>query len=134
MTASALTVAAGTPNSICQNNATKEITVNAALTCTVSSREYKARIEPFSGNGLRMVAAMQPDTFFYRDRLDRPRIGLMAEDLAEIDPRLAEWTAEGKPNSIDFPAMMGVMVKAIQELRAEVESLKFGRSIMVANP
>jgi len=128
VTMNALTTAAGTPNSICQNNATKEITVNAALTCTVSSRDYKARIEPFNGDGLRMVAAMQPDTFFYRDRLDRPRIGLMAEDLAAIDPRLAEWTDEGKANSIDFPAMMGVMVKAIQQLQAEGNELKGRRT------
>ncbi len=123
VTINSLTAASGTPNSICQNSATKEITVNAALTCTVSSRDYKTGIKPFSLDGLRMVSAMEPDTFFYRDRLDRERIGLMAEDLAAIDPRLAEWS-EGKANSIDFPAMFGVMVKAIKELSDEVEALR----------
>ena len=123
VTMSSLTVAAGTPSSICQNAATKEITVNAALTCTVSSARFKDGIAQFNGSGLRMVAAMKPDTFFYKDRLDRNRIGLVAEDLASIDPRLAEWDQEGRPNSIDFPAIMAVMIKAIQEQQAQISVL-----------
>lgn len=123
VTIPSLTTAAGTPNSICQNDATKEITVNAALTCTVSSARFKDAIAPFKGNGLQLVAAMKPDTFYYKDRLDRARIGLMAEDLAAIDPRLSEWDQNGRPNSIDFPAIMAVMVKAIQEQQAQIRAL-----------
>ena len=81
-----------------------------------------------------MVAAMQPDTFYYKDRLDRPRIGLIAEDLARIDPRLSEWDEQGRPNSIDFPALFAVLIKATQEqqrelnmLRREIEGLRFTR-------
>lgn len=130
-TASALTAASGTPSSICQNTATKEVTVNAALTCTVSSERYKDDIRPFNGNGLKIVTAMKPDSFYYKDRLDRPRLGLVAEDLAAIDPRLSEWDESGRPNSIDFPAIMAVLVKAVQEqqgqiteMRSEIERLK----------
>lgn len=124
ITASALTVAAGTPSSICQNSATKEITVNAALTCTVSSARFKNTIEAFDGSGLVMVGAMQPDTFFYNDRADRRRLGLIADDLAKIDPRLSEWDEQGRPNSIDFSAMIAVLVKAVQEQQAQIERLQ----------
>lgn len=120
---SALTAAAGTPNSICQNNATKEIVVNAALTCTVSSRDYKDNIKEFSGVGLKIVSALKPTTFSYKDNLKRDRIGFIAEELAEVDIRLAEVTEEGKPNSIDFSAMMGVLTMAIQEQQVQIKEL-----------
>lgn len=123
MFAYALTAASGTPSSICMNAATKEITLNAALTCTVSSARFKDDIRPFGGDGLKMVMAMTPDTFLYKDRLDRRRLGLMAEDLAAIDPRLSEWDGDGRPNSIDFPAMMATFAKAIQQQQAQIEAL-----------
>lgn len=124
MYATALTAASGTPNSICQNGATGEVTVNAALTCTVSSERFKNHIESFSGSGLKLVSSIKPSAFFYNDRSDRARLGLIAENLAKVDPRLAEWDAQGRPNSIDFPAMMAVMVKAIQEQQARIEQLE----------
>lgn len=124
VTFSSLTTAAGTPSSICQNAATKEITVNAALTCTVSSRDYKAAIEAFNGRGLQLVMAMRPTTFYYTDNFERPRIGLIAEDLNAVDPRLSEHTAEGKPNSIDFPAVMASLVDAVQQQQAQINELR----------
>lgn len=119
---SGLGAATGTPNSLCLNGTT--VTVNAALTCTVSSRDQKDNIEPFSGDGLKMVAMMEPDKFVYRDNYNRNRLGFMADDLAKIDPRLAEWNADGKPSSIDFPAMMAVLTKALQEQQKEISDLK----------
>lgn len=114
---SGLGASTGTPSSLCMNGTT--VTVNAALTCTVSSRDYKTGIEPFKGSGLAMVAMMEPDKFFYRDNLSRERLGFMAEDMAKIDPRLAEWS-NGKPNSIDFAAIAAVQAKAIQEIDARL--------------
>lgn len=135
-----LTAAAGTPNSVCINAATKEITENAALTCTVSSARYKDEILPFTGSGLRIVSALRPETFYYLDRLDRPRLGLVAEEIAAVDPRLSEWDSDGRPNSIDFPALMAVLIKAAQEqqaqiadLRREIDSLKAERAFRTVN-
>lgn len=122
--ASGLTAAGGTPSSVCMNAATKEITVNAALTCTVSSARFKNTIAPLDVPALELVAKIEPDTFYYNDRPDRPRIGLVAENLAAVDPRLSEWDAQGRPNSIDFPAMFGLLTRAMQEQQAQINALK----------
>lgn len=124
VTMNSLTTAAGTPNSICQNNATKEITVNAALTCTVSSARFKSAIRTFNDDGTAIIMKLKPSTFFYKDRLDRSRIGLIAEDLDAVDSRLSEHDADGRPNSIDFPAIMAVLIKTAQEQQVKITSLQ----------
>ncbi len=123
ITMNTLTAAAGTPNTICQNNATKEITVNAAVTCTVSSARFKSDIRAWNADGTSIIMRMKPSTFFYKDRLERNRIGLIAEDLNAVDSRLSEHDADGKPNSIDFPAIMAVLIKTAQEQQAKIVSL-----------
>lgn len=115
---SGLGASTGTPSSLCMNGTT--VTVNAALTCTVSSERYKDDIYAFGGNALKMVTAIEPATFFYKDRLDRPRIGLIAEQLAGVDKRLAEWDGAGRANSIDFPALMALQIKALKEVDARL--------------
>lgn len=148
-----LTAAAGTPSSLCMNATTKEVTLNAALTCTVSSLRFKHDVQNLDIGGLDTVLKLRSTTFFYNDRPDRNRIGLIAEELADVDPRLSEWDEQGRPNSIDFPAIMGVLIKSVQEiaskndeqdeqddeqdaeialLRAEIEALK-GTPVMMCS-
>lgn len=122
--ASALTTAAGTPNSICQNDATKEITVNAALTCTVSSSRYKENIRHLDVDALRLVMALKPAAFAYKDRPARDRAGFIAEDVSAVDKRLAEFDDKGRPNSIDLPALVSLLTKAVQEQQAQIGELR----------
>ena len=116
-----LTAAAGTPNSICQNATTKEITVNAALTCTVSARDQKADINAFDLSALDMVMQLKPSTFFYKDNLDRERLGFIADELQAVDPRLGDAYKDGNARSIDIPALIALNTKAIQELYMKVD-------------
>jgi hypothetical protein len=119
-----LTAAAGTPNSICQNNATKEITVNAATSCVVSSLAYKHDFRPLEGSTLPAILAMRPGSFFYNDS-DRQRIGFASEYQAEVDPRLADgWDKDGHPRSLDQTATIAYLVRGMQELVEEIERLK----------
>jgi hypothetical protein len=125
LTANALTAASGTPNSICQNDATKEITVNAALTCTVSSREQKAKISSLSGSAMEIVKSMRPVSFRYNDRPDRVRWGFIAEDLAAQNHALGDgYDASGIARSIDQNAILAVTVKALQEAAKRIEYLE----------
>lgn len=119
-----ITTASGTPGSICYNTATNEVTRNSALTCTVSSARFKDSIERYDASALSIIDSITPATFTYKDHPERPRLGLIAEDLAAVDIRLAERGEDGSPNSIDFPAVMAVLIKAVQELKAEVATLK----------
>lgn len=112
-----LTTAAGTPSSICMNAATKEITVNAALTCTVSSRTQKNDEGYLKGDYLSTVMLLQPVQFAYKDQPNRSRWGFYAEDVATVNRKLGDgYDENGKPQSLDQNAILAVTVKAVQEL------------------
>jgi len=111
------TTAAGTPNSICQNATTGEITVNAALTCTVSDEEQKNGFKSLELDALKILSKITPAQFYYKDNLNRLRYGFGAQSLQEIDPRLADgYDSQGIARSIDIPALIALNTKGIQEL------------------
>lgn len=114
-----LTTAAGTPSSICQNATTKEITVNAALTCTVSARDQKTNIYSYTDSALDLINKLNPSTFSYRDDLGRERLGFIADEVQAVDPRLGDAFENGEARSIDLPALVSLNTKAIQELAQE---------------
>lgn len=121
-----LTAASGSPSSICRN--ANEITINAALTCTVSSLVFKHEFKPIEKSGLELVTAMRPGSFYYNDNNDRQRLGFASEYMADIDIRLADgFDSDGHPRSIDQNAILAASVKAIQELNNEVIELKSRR-------
>ncbi len=111
-----LTTAAGTPSSICQNATTKEITVNAALTCTVSARDQKSNIESLNFNALDKIMALKPSSFYYKDNLERERWGFIADEVQSVSPMLGDAYDNGNARSIDLPALIALNTKAIQEL------------------
>ena len=116
--AHSLTASAGTPSSICQNASTKEITVNAALTCTVSARDQKDNIKAFKESALAKVMRLTPSLFVYRDDYDRERLGFIADEVQAVDPLLGDAYKDGEARSIDLPALIALNTKAIQELYA----------------
>lgn len=118
-----LTAASGTPTSICRN--ANEITVNAALTCTVSSLDFKNDFMVINGEALPMVMAMQPGSFAYKDHPERQRFGFAAEYMAAVDRRFGDgWDKDDHPRSIDQNAILAVAVKALQELKADNDNLR----------
>jgi hypothetical protein len=118
---SGLTTAAGTPNSLCINAVTKEITENAATSCVVSDRDQKQQIQELSVSGLDALRKIQPVTFAYNDRPDRNRIGFIAQDLQAVDDRLGDaFDKNHIARSIDIPAIMSITVKAVKELDTKV--------------
>jgi hypothetical protein len=50
------------------------------------------------------------------------RIGLIAEDVADIIPEVIQYQ-DGKIHSIDYPELVALNIKAIQELNLKVEDL-----------
>lgn len=103
-----------------------------------STRRVKQNIqdEP-TASCLAMVAAMQPVRFDVKD--DDPAIaalggretgvtdrllGLIAEDVAEVDPSLAVYDEEALAEAPNDRALIALLVGAVKELQAEVEALK----------
>ena len=120
---SGLTASAGTPSSVCMNATTKEITVNAALTCTVSARDQKNNIETLSLDALNMVMKLNPVQFKYNDA-DRLRYGFIADEVQAVDPRLGDaYDKNGNARSIDLPALISINTKAIQDVQKEIDAL-----------
>lgn len=118
-----LTTAAGTPNTVCINATTKEVTENAALTCTVSSILFKHDVKPLVLDSISIIGRMNPVEFVYNDQPSRIRYGFIAEELDNIDYRLADgFDEDGRPRSIDQNAILAVIVRAVQEQQAEIDA------------
>lgn len=118
----ALTAASGTPSSICQNAGTGEVTVNAALTCTVSSRRFKNSIRDQDA-AWPILAALVPREFKMNDS-PAWRIGFIAEEVDQVDPRLIAYDAIGRPHSVRYEDVTSLLTKGMHELNARIQRLE----------
>lgn len=89
--------------------------------CTSSAR-FKLAIEPLT-SAREIVARLRPVRFRWRST-GAPAIGLIAEEVAEVDERLVTRDDEGEPRSVEYHRVTALLVKSVQELTAEVERLR----------
>jgi hypothetical protein len=97
------------------NSTTKEVTYDT------SSARYKDNIRD-SIYGLSHVMQMRSAQFEYKDS-GRSDVGLIAEELDLIVPELVGKNEDAQPESVYYDRMVSVLVKAIQEQQAQIESL-----------
>jgi hypothetical protein len=123
VTYSGLGSATGTPDSVCLN--TNTLKRNAALTCTVSSRDFKTGIESLATvSASSLLMQLEPVQFAYNDHAERTRWGFISEQVAGVDRRLADgWDAVGVPRSLDQNAILAVTVKTVQEQQQQIKAL-----------
>ena len=103
-------------------NALRYSTATSVVSYDTSSARYKDNIRD-SVYGLSHVMQMRSAQFEYKDT-GRSDVGLIAEELDPIIPELVGKNKDGEPDSVSYDRMVSVLVKAIQELKAEVDSLK----------
>jgi hypothetical protein len=96
--------------------------VGGQVTYDTSSARYKNNIRN-SVYGLAHVMQLRSTMFEYKDN-GRTDVGLIAEEVNEIIPELVPKDLDGLPDAVSYDRMVSVLVKAIQELKAEVDSLK----------
>jgi hypothetical protein len=114
------------------NAANLEIASNGTFErSTASSRRFKENIIDWDGNGLNTILALKPVTFTYKadyyKNPDKVMLGLIAEDVAEISPYLADYENEdrtGQVENVRYANIVVPLIKAIQELKAENDTLK----------
>ena len=107
------------------------------LALNTSSARYKRDIETADPSlCLDIVNKLRP--VWYRssietDNPDESYWGFLAEEVAEVEPRLTAYDAEGLPGSVDYgrftPVLTSVLQQAlsrIEALEAEVQTLKGG--------
>jgi len=93
-----------------------------ALARSTSSARYKENILPYT-RGLTTVSAMSPVTFNGLGE-SVTRAGFIAEDFDALGlTEFVNYNAEGQPDSIDYPNITALLVRSIQELSAQVDSL-----------
>lgn len=120
---SGLGSASGTPDSVCLN--TNTMVRNTALTCTVSSRDFKTNIHSIKFDPSEALMSLDPVEFAYRDHTERLRWGFIAEDVSAVDSRLADgYDARGVARSLDQNAILALTVKMVQQQQYEIDRLR----------
>ena len=91
---------------------------NEISTCS-SSLRYKSNIESYD-SGLQLVRRLQPISFDWKDYGLRD-IGLIAEDVAAIEPLLASFNNDGQIEGVKYDRLGVVLLNAIKEQQDHIE-------------
>jgi hypothetical protein len=97
---------------------------------TVSSQRFKENIFDWTG-GLDIILSLKPRTFKYKkdyyDKADIEFLGLIAEEVSQVCPYLVDYENEdrtGQEENVRYANIVVPLIKAIQELKAELDELK----------
>jgi hypothetical protein len=98
-----------------------------------SSRRYKEEIKPMN-DASETLFALKPVTFRYKKDIDKSQIldyGLIAEDVAKVDPNLAIRDRNGQIESVRYSAINAMLLneflkehKKFEEQQATIAELK----------
>jgi hypothetical protein len=98
---------------------------------TASSGRYKDNIKDWNGKGLETILALKPKTFKYKkdycESADIDFLGLIAEEVAEVLPYLAQYENSdrtGLVENVRYDTIVVPLIAAIQELNAKVSALE----------
>jgi len=108
---------------VCWNSSSGALTFGNP--CTTSARRYKENIQPLS-YGLDEVLKFRPVFFSYRREIDPDssrKVGFIAEEMNDIVPEVTFWS-KGQIESIDYAKLTAVLTHAIQELKADNDTLR----------
>jgi len=93
------------------------------LGTVVSSERFKDAIKPMD-KASDTVLSLRPVTFRYKKELDPkaiPQFGLVAEDVAKVDPDLVVRDDEGKPYTVRYEAVNAMLLNEFLKEHHKVE-------------
>jgi hypothetical protein len=86
-----------------------------------SSRHFKKDIKPMSDSS-EAILALKPVTFHYKsDNSDTPQFGLIAEDVAEVNPDLVVRDANGEIYTVRYEAVNAMLLNEFLKEHRKVE-------------
>ena len=89
-----------------------------------SSRRFKHEIKPMDESS-EAILALKPVTFRYRsDRSGTPQFGLIAEDVAKVNPDLVVHDENGKIYSVRYDQVNAMLLNEFLKEHQRVEELK----------
>lgn len=106
-----------------------------------SSARFKDEINPMD-HASEAILALKPVTFRYKKEIDPksiPQFGLVAEDVAKVNPDLVACDAKGEPYTVRYEAVNAMLLneflkehRAVQEQKATIAQLKKEMETVVA--
>ena len=109
--------------------ATDSVTVDLTtglLGHATSSRRYKEDIKPMN-NASETLFALKPVIFRYKKEIDKsqsPEYGLIAEEVAEVDPNLSIKNKKGQIESVRYGAINAMLLNEFLKEHKRVEKLE----------
>jgi hypothetical protein len=91
-----------------------------------SSRRYKDEIRPM-GKASEAILSLRPVSFRYKKAVDPTRslsFGLIAEEVAEVDPDLITPDQDGKPQTVRYEAVNAMLLNEFLKAHRKVEQLE----------
>ena len=89
-----------------------------------SSRRFKKEIKPMD-KASEAILALKPVTFHYRtDKTNRPEFGLIAEEVAEVNPDLVVCDTNGEIYTVRYDAVNAMLLNEFLKEHRKVEELK----------
>jgi hypothetical protein len=89
-----------------------------------SDIRLKKDINTITFNGLDAISLLRPVSYkFISDEKEKERIGFIAQEIQEVLPQVVD-DSSGEHLGVDYGSITAALVKAIQELSAEINILK----------
>ena len=106
------------------SSAVGSISVTTSSTSYNTSSDYRLKQDLKDYNGLSLVSAIK--TYDYEWKSDNSRsYGVLAHELQEVIPQAVHGEKDGeKMQGVDYSKIVPILIKAIQELKAEIDELK----------
>lgn len=103
------------------------ITVDTTVACLTSTIRVKRAIEALNV-GLLEVMRLHPVSYelkpeFNPFHVPGRQVGLIAEEVQKVDPRLIALDGEGQPRGVRYMQLTAVLVKSIQQQQLEIYAL-----------
>jgi hypothetical protein len=119
-----LVEAAGAAQDVCRNPSTvPESQFPFYLSgCSPSTKKHKNNIQDLPP-GLKTVTDLRPVVFNWKGDNSRD-LGLIAEEVFEVEPLLVTYDDEGKPSGVKYKQLTAVLINAVKELKKESDDLK----------
>jgi predicted nucleic acid-binding Zn-ribbon protein len=93
-------------------------------TTTGSSRRFKKEIKPMD-KASEAILSLKPVTFQYKsDKTNTPQFGLIAEEVAEVDPDLVVRDEDGEIYTVRYDAVSAMLVNEFLKEHRKVRSLE----------
>jgi len=107
----------------------KRFSVTVSGGANTSDRRLKRDILPLNKYGLQQVMQLNPVTYIYKDdSANTPQVGFIAQEVQQIIPEVVTGKegdlSIGESLGIVYGNLVPVLTKAIQELKAENDTLK----------